>query len=367
MNPWWNIDAAKLSGLHDSDFADEPNNRERSPMSQEQSVHAYDSRLGSGDLATVGDITAAYRILLRREPDPGGFALYKAHVERGTPLAKLISFFTISDEYRRSVAAEKDVVYVDLGGYVVCVRPTEEDIGRTIVESRDFEPHVRNAIKDLLREGQTFVDIGANVGAVALMGAKIVGERGTVVAVEPNPDNVQLLYAGILQNGFTNTRVIPNAASDRRTIFALKGGTSNAYVAPAASRLDGIAYAQSVILDEVLATLPAIHVVKIDIEGHEPVALKGFAKLLRKHKPALVAEFAPHCLRFNQGIDPRDYLELLLSHYSRLKVISLFGDSTTFTKAGDVMDYWKKRNREVTEQKLLLDGVLHFDIIATHG
>lgn len=319
------------------------------------------------NLATVGDIAAAYRILLRREPDPGGFALYESYVERGIPLARLISFFTASDEYRRSVETESEVVTVDLGGYVVCVRPSEEDIGRAIVETRDYESHVRNAIRGLLRAGQTFVDIGANVGAITLMAAKIVGERGTVIAVEPYPANVQLLYAGIVQNGLTNTRVIPNAASDRSTVFALMGGTSNAYVAPAASRREGIAYAQSIVLDEALATLPSIHVVKIDIEGHEPLALKGFAGLLRKHKPALVAEFAPHLLQTVQGIEPREYVELLLSHYTHLRVISWFGDSATFTTAGDLLNFWKQRNREVSDQKLLPEGALHFDIIATNG
>ena len=335
-------------------------------MHEELTSHGHDNRLGVGELATVGDIAAAYRILLRREPEPGGLALYKTLVERGIPLAKLINYFTISDEYRGRFATESEVVTVDLGGYVVCVRPTEEDIGRAIVKSRNFEPHVRNAITGLLREGQTFVDIGANVGAITLMAAKIVGERGTVIAVEPYPDNVQLLYAGIVQNGLSNTRVIPNAASDRRTVFALRGGTSNAYVAPATSRRDGIAYAQSVVLDEVLSSLPAIHVVKIDIEGHEPFALKGFAKLLRKHKPAMVAEFSPYCLRTLQGNDPREYVELLLSHYTHLRVISLFGDSASFKKSRDLMDYWEQRNRELSDEKRLVEGDLHFDIIATN-
>lgn len=318
-------------------------------------------------LATIEDIAAAHRILLRRPCTLAGFAHFLPFVERGTPLSQFVNMFTISDEYRQRIAAESEVTTVDLGGYVVCVSPSEQDIGRQLVQTKSYEPYVRDALTGLLREGQTFVDIGANVGIHSFLAAKIVGERGAVIAVEPYPSNVQLLYEGILRNNLSNMRVIPNAASDRSTVFSLNGGTSDAYVAPAESRRYGVAYTQSIVLDEALASLPAIDVVKIDIEGHEPLALKGFAGLLRKHKPALVTEFSPYCLKTIQGLDPREYVEQLLSYYTHLRVISWFGDDASFTTASDLVKYWQRRDRELTDQKTILEGTLHFDIIATNG
>ncbi len=48
-----------------------------------------------------------------------------------------------------------------------------------------------------------------------------------VLAVEPNPDNVQMLYAGIVLNGVRNVRVLPHAASSRSEVLSLSDNTSN--------------------------------------------------------------------------------------------------------------------------------------------
>ncbi len=113
---------------------------------------------------------------------------------------------------------------------------------------------MQGAIRELLREGQTFVDVGANVGCISFLAARIVGPRGLVVAVEPNPDNLQLLYAGIVLNGFGNVRVLPYAASNRREVFSLVGGVSNTYVTAAKHYREIGSYAQSVRLTSRWAT-----------------------------------------------------------------------------------------------------------------
>ena len=315
--------------------------------------------------ATVEDIAAAYRFFLRRPPDADGFAHYERLVADGIDLERLIGMFLDSVEYKQRSAPDAELTVVDLGGYAVCVRRSEADFGRGIVETREYEPHVRRALSDLLRPGQTFVDIGANVGVISFLAAKLVGDQGSVVALEPYPDNLQSLYAGIVQNGLSNVRVLPFAASDQRGVVSLTGGTSNAHVVPADIRRHDV-YTQSIVLDEALAELPSIDVVKIDIEGHEPRALTGFARLLRKHDPTLLTEFNPVCLREFSGVAPRDYANQLLSHYNHLHVITAFGDSASFTAADDLLEFWERRNREVSAQKLVPEGMLHLDIVATN-
>jgi FkbM family methyltransferase len=257
-------------------------------------------------------------------------------------------------------------VPVDLGGYVVCVRQSETDFGKVLIATQQYELHVRSAICELLKEGQTFVDIGANVGCISFLAAQIVGPKGRVVAIEPNPDNLQLLYAGIVLNGFENVCVLPYAASNARRIFSLTGGTSNTYLVPAKHYKEVSLYTQSIVLDEELAHLPAIDFVKMDIEGHEPSVLQGFSSLIRKHNPILLTEFNPRCLVDVQGTQPIAYVEQLLTYYSRLQVITPFGDSVTFTDADAVMQYWWERDRELVCQKLLPERMLHFDVIATN-
>ncbi|MEO0169245.1 MAG: FkbM family methyltransferase, partial [candidate division WOR-3 bacterium] len=48
-------------------------------------------------------------------------------------------------------------------------------------------------IRDNLKEGQVFVDVGAYVGFFSIFASKIVGKNGKVLAFEPNPQAHKIL------------------------------------------------------------------------------------------------------------------------------------------------------------------------------
>src|SRR5262249_30199987 len=152
----------------------------------------------------------------------------------------------------RQQALAENLVSVDLGGYMVCVRASDGDFGRAIIATQDYEPHVRRFLTASLKAGQVVIDVGANVGCLCFQAAQLVGERGRVIGVEPTPDNLQLLYAGILLNEWTNVQVLPYAAWDAHGIMSLKGGASNTYLVLATPLDEGRAYTQLVRLDEAL-------------------------------------------------------------------------------------------------------------------
>ena len=340
---------------------------------------AHASAVGR-ELATSEDVATAYKLLLRRPPDPDGLHAYGEWVARGVTLDELVGSFMNSDEFRQRIvpmlpgelktiirkqALTEDVISVDLGGYAVCVRASDGDFGRAIVATRDYEPHVRRFLIDSVMPGQVVIDVGANVGCLAFQAAQLVGERGRVIAVEPNPDNLQLLYAGILLNELANVQVLPCAAWDASGIMSLKGGASNTYLVLAAPLDEGRAYTQLVRLDEALASLDRVDLIKLDIEGHEPRVIRGARGLMEKHRPTLLTEFNPRCLRVVGGIAPIDYAEQLLSYYSRLRVITVFGDDVEFRDARSLMAYWDRRNAELARDGVLPQGMLQFDVIAT--
>ena len=64
-----------------------------------------------------------------------------------------------------------------------------------IFHSRKYEEHVRRAARENLHEGDVAVDIGANIGGLTFLAASMVGSSGRVIAVEPNPDNLQFCTA----------------------------------------------------------------------------------------------------------------------------------------------------------------------------
>ena len=60
-----------------------------------------------------------------------------------------------------------------------------------------IEVHVQNALEKYLNPGDTFFDIGANIGFFTVLGANLVGQSGNVVAFEPISVNVDTIQKNI--------------------------------------------------------------------------------------------------------------------------------------------------------------------------
>jgi FkbM family methyltransferase len=317
--------------------------------------------------ATEADVRHAYRLLLKREPDAAGLGHYVERVKQGMPLDELIAEFVRSDEYHDRLERERlaDEHPVDLGGYQILVPTRDPDFGSNIFHFRQYEEPVRQVMRDHLREGHVCIDIGANIGVMTFLAASLVGPAGLVIAVEPNPVNVQLLYRSVVLNGLTNVQVLPLAASDRRAVFSLTG-RSNTHLIGARGAAGGGDFVQSVPLDELFGGLPRLDFVKLDIEGHEPPALEGMWQLIARHRPVILTEFNPRCLDVQQQ-DGAGYLRRLLSLYPKVRVISHFGDDETFASAEDVMAFWDRRAAETAAGGQLPLGLLHLDLVLHAG
>jgi len=72
-----------------------------------------------------------------------------------------------------------------------------------------YEPEMQSALRELIKPGITVYDVGANVGYITLMMAKLTGAQGKVYAFEALPDNVERLRRNVELNDYT----------DRVTIF----------------------------------------------------------------------------------------------------------------------------------------------------
>jgi FkbM family methyltransferase len=275
---------------------------------------------GSFGQATEADLYYCYRLLLEREPDPAGWATWRSLIDRkAIKLRELTAGFLQSDEYRRLRSLTNDPAAVALDGFTIYVRPLNRVVGRTIVTEREYEPHVTRALRSRLAPGSVFVDIGANVGYFTLLAASLVGEAGRVVAFEPNPDNRALLARSLAANGFANVIVHPFAVADRPRTIPLRlhnDGTSLVGEPPVEPAL-----IEAVALDEFLADLERIDVLKIDIDGGEPPALAGMRGLLRRCRPVVFSEFCPALLREAGLARPEALLEDLVALGYRLAVI----------------------------------------------
>lgn len=165
-----------------------------------------------------------------------------------------------------------------------------------------YEPEVRAVIKSTLRPGGVAIDVGANVGWHAVLMAQIVGDRGHVLAIEPNPSVRQQLHRNISLNRMSQTQVISCAMVDKPGEVSFFGpeqahaDSGNGHIVsgnnitendPTIYRVDGIR------LDDVVAQaqLKRVDLIKIDIEGFEWLALLGARDTIVSFRPVIIFEF----------------------------------------------------------------------------
>lgn len=158
------------------------------------------------------------------------------------------------------------------------------------------ERPVQDAIARHLGEGETFYDIGANVGFFALIGARIVGERGLAIAFEPLPRIAAQIRTNAALNSLDNVLVREQAVgrSSGTAELIVTRHPGGAILAETGESVDevGRASVEVVTIDELIAAgeirPPAL--IKLDVEGAELAALEGMRATLAQHRPAVVYE-----------------------------------------------------------------------------
>ena len=78
------------------------------------------------------------------------------------------------------------------------------------------EPEVQAALRSLLREGDTFVDVGAGVGFFTVLAARLVGPSGRVIAFEPAKPFAEAVRANVELNRFAQVEVDGGRLGPRR-------------------------------------------------------------------------------------------------------------------------------------------------------
>lgn len=217
-------------------------------------------------------------------------------------------------------------------------------IGANIIKTQAYETHVTALIHRELRKGSVFLDIGANVGYFTMLASSIVGAEGKVIAFEPNPQNLQLIYESQLKNNFLNQSIYPYAASDITGILRFTTVGSNGGVVTELSYDQEHYYlVQAVMIDDVLLDQP-IDMVKIDIEAHEPFAIRGMVKIIMKYHPKIITEFHPWAMRRNNAEAPEEFLAQLVSLGYRLGVIH--ASEVEIMSCQTILSYWESLKQE---------------------
>jgi len=202
-------------------------------------------------------------------------------------------------------------------GLRIFLQPDDTVITPAVLGWGEWEPTETHWFSRLLRPGDTFVDVGANVGYFSLVASRLVGREGRVIAFEPDPVAFSLLEKNVRLNRLDNVELVPKAASNAK-------GTLQLYLAQE-NRGDHRIYqtdegrfaidVEAVVLDDYLANeVGEIDLVKIDTQGAEGVILDGMQAMLSENPDIMLAiEFWPAGLA-NMGYDGGKVLENLRAH-----------------------------------------------------
>lgn len=181
-----------------------------------------------------------------------------------------------------------------------------------------YDDEAQNFIEKTLKEGDVFLDIGANVGFYSLLAASIIGEKGRVIAIEPNPKTYAKLKRTIEDNGIKNILLLNIGLGEKEGYLNLfmnpdvhnDTATMVVHDAPESVRVEVVP------LDWVAAAhhIEKIAYLKIDVDGMEPNVFAGAKTLLDEGRIAFIqSEFNDYWLRKNEST-PEKLHTLLLGH-----------------------------------------------------
>ena len=201
-----------------------------------------------------------------------------------------------------------DLLYVDTTGL-----PLDHAHAGLIVRGT-LELSVQEALRRTLRRGGVFYDIGANVGFFTLVGSRIVGESGRVIAFEPVPSCARSVARNIELNGFEQAEIreVAVGATDGEATLLVVGEASWSHMASARERHRDVRAEVDVTvvsIDSLVAagTIPPPDVLKIDTEGAEIEIVEGMRETLERHGPAIICELHDTNERFAALMDELHY------------------------------------------------------------
>lgn len=179
-----------------------------------------------------------------------------------------------------------------------------------VLQTGVFEPELHAYIRSHLPQGGVAVDVGANIGILTVALARAVGTSGRVYAAEPVPANLDYVRWNVETNWLMDVvTVIAAAASSQDGTTAMR--VSEEWNSLGSITQDRIEFSpghaaggprtievETVRLDGLLANEKQIDLIKVDVEGAEPLVFAGMEGLLSQGR---VARVAFECMREHTG------------------------------------------------------------------
>jgi FkbM family methyltransferase len=195
-----------------------------------------------------------------------------------------------------------------------------------------YERDLQLLIDAIVKPGDTFIDVGANLGFVSLHAARRVGPEGRVIAFEPQSACCARIARNIDLNHIKHIEVHNIGLSDRTGVLTLKlpAGVSALATFAWDEAVDGtkasemtevpISVGDDAVREQIIGNL----MIKVDVEGYELFVLRGFDETIRRYRPPMFIEMQPLTLR-RAGVSTSDIFEFFHKRNYRGHVATLTG------------------------------------------
>lgn len=194
--------------------------------------------------------------------------------------------------------------YIRRNGYKLIFFPTSisANMWQMGVTERSDSEHI---IQNILREGDTFIDIGANIGSIAIPGKIAVGNSGRVFAIEANPNIYNYLNKNIKLNNLEINTFCCAVGDEKGELFF-----SNLHQDDQNSiSQDGEIKVPVEKLDDIIHGLDRVRLIKIDVEGFELKVVKGAEEIISNTQYLMFECWDQHFQKYGyRSEDLLDYL-----------------------------------------------------------
>lgn len=202
--------------------------------------------------------------------------------------APIDSLHDLNEWREPQLVADADVRVRGLGTFAI--RASSDDLGHVLPFNH---AHMFCAMKSLLQPGDVVIDAGANIGAITVFLARAVGPHGRVLAVEMMPETASRLRRNLTLNGLTYVDVVEKALSNREdaivTAEVPEGLFGQASIALNMSSRQKVQRVQvpATTLDALAQEFQEVALIKMDLEGAEPMVLAGASRTLARTRAVI--------------------------------------------------------------------------------
>jgi FkbM family methyltransferase len=193
----------------------------------------------------------------------------------------------------RALTSRNQILETQLSNGARIVVQANDFIGRTIYFFGDYDPKITWICKRILRPGDVFLDVGANMGVYSLFAASLVGSRGAVHAFEPQPKLAEGIERSARMNGFAHVHVHAVALSERQgelPLYLPSGETCTASLVPPEGKASASIIVPVKSASEYLEGLGIgpVKMLKLDVERHELEVMRGARRFFEKRPPPVI-------------------------------------------------------------------------------